>query len=600
MDNEKYGIELELITGKFNSQMEKVKAEARSIQKAFDPNDISGLKITGLKETISGVKTLNDTLKGQTGQLSDVYERQRQSIKSLGDEAEKTAQKINSTKYTEYYDSSAIQQVVNANEQLMFQTDKITKKQSQYNAETDKTIQKQKALSASSSTAGMNISNGLDKMTTKIRRFGLALLSVRSIYSLVSRASSAYLAQDTELANKLQSAWIGLGAILAPIINFIATLILKLVSIINMFVKALTGVDLIAKASAKSMKGAAGSANSLKKALAGFDELQNLDTDAGGAGGVGLGGVDFADAFANIDADWKSMMDGFYETLDKVSKNGIEKVQNAKKKVVTILEDMGFAPGVIRGFSNMMDGISQLWQGLIKTVKGVFEIIDGIVSLDVEKIKQGFIDFFGGQKDMWTGWSNIVGGIIEIIVSAIGQAWDTAKKWTYDKFIKPVKDYFSGLFDTVKKKAIEIGEKAGEIIGGAFKAVVNKILSATERILNSPIRAINSLIGAVNKLPGVSLSRLSTFSLPRLDVGTNYVPEDQLAMIHKGEAVIPKKFNSQEYFGNNDETNELLKELIDRVGEIEINPYTTIKDVGRASLNYINNKTRQLGESVVV
>src|SRR5690606_19924950 len=38
-------------------------------------------------------------------------------------------------------------------------------------------------------------------------------------------------------------------------------------------------------------------------------------------------------------------------------------------------------------------------------------------------------------------------------------------------------------------------------------------------------------------------------NIPKLDVGTNYVASDGLAFLHKGEAVIPKKFNSQEYFG---------------------------------------------------
>ena len=89
--------------------------------------------------------------------------------------------------------------------------------------------------------------------------------------------------------------------------------------------------------------------------------------------------------------------------------------------------------------------------------------------------------------------------------------------------------------------------------------------------------------------------------IPQLSVGTNFVPEDQLAYIHKGEAVIPKKFNSQEYFGNsNDETNSLLNQVIEAIKNIEINPYTTIKDVGKASLQYINGKSRQLGESVVI
>ena len=64
-----------------------------------------------------------------------------------------------------------------------------------------------------------------------------------------------------------------------------------------------------------------------------------------------------------------------------------------------------------------------------------------------------------------------------------------------------------------------LGSKVGSGISGAFKAVVNGVLRTAENVLNSPIRAVNSMLGALNKLPGVSISRLSTFSLPRLAKG---------------------------------------------------------------------------------
>jgi len=35
-------------------------------------------------------------------------------------------------------------------------------------------------------------------------------------------------------------------------------------------------------------------------------------------------------------------------------------------------------------------------------------------------------------------------------------------------------------------------------------------------------------------------------------VGTNYVPNDQLALVHKGEAIIPAKYNNEKTFGNHD------------------------------------------------
>ncbi len=91
--------------------------------------------------------------------------------------------------------------------------------------------------------------------------------------------------------------------------------------------------------------------------------------------------------------------------------------------------------------------------------------------------------------------------------------------------------------------------------------------------------------------------------IPKLEVGTNYVPNDTLAVVHKGESVVPKKFNSDEYFSrlgtnNSEQTNKLLEELIDRVERIEINPYTTILDVGQAGQSYRNSQGRIMGEEL--
>lgn len=62
-------------------------------------------------------------------------------------------------------------------------------------------------ISTGISESTTKLTKGLDKITSKIKRFGLSLLSIRSIWALVSKASSAYLAQDTELANKMQSVY---------------------------------------------------------------------------------------------------------------------------------------------------------------------------------------------------------------------------------------------------------------------------------------------------------------------------------------------------------------------------------------------------------
>ena len=73
-----------------------------------------------------------------------------------------------------------------------------------------------------------------------------------------------------------------------------------------------------------------------------------------------------------------------------------------------------------------------------------------------------------------------------------------------------------------------------------------------------------------------------------------------VAQLHQGEAVVPKKFNSKEYFNNdNGETNHLLERLIDKVDSLELKPYVTVNDIGKASVKYINSKSRIKGVNIV-
>ena len=69
-------------------------------------------------------------------------------------------------------------------------------------------------------------------------------------------------------------------------------------------------------------------------------------------------------------------------------------------------------------------------------------------------------------------------------------------------------------------------------------------------------------------------------------------------MLHQGEAVVPKKFNSEEFFGgDSEETNELLRELISVVRKKNFS--ITKKEVGEASVDYIRSQTRLKGASVI-
>lgn len=115
--------------------------------------------------------------------------------------------------------------------------------------------------------------NSIEKVTKKMKKLGLSILSIGSVYGLVSRASSAYLSQNEEIANKLQSVWVGLGSFLSPVIDGISETLLRGLGYINEFVKALTGVDYVANANARAIKNQTDAQKKLNK------ETQNYDFD---------------------------------------------------------------------------------------------------------------------------------------------------------------------------------------------------------------------------------------------------------------------------------------------------------------------------------
>ena len=302
--------------------------------------------------------------------------------------------------------------------------------------------------------------------------------------------------------------------------------------------------------------------------------------------GIGEGIVDgiFDGMFKEI-KEWPLIK--FFVKLfvgDFKEKLGIHSPSTVMRDEVGIYVAEGFLQGVMDGFKNIGQWINN--NIYIPFVEG-FKKLFGIHSPST--VMEGF-----GQ--------NIVQGLLQGIADFIGNVPDKFKE-TIDKIknlFNNLGTFFSNVWNNIKETFSKLGSSISSAISNAVKTGINNIIRLIQNTINKAINMINGAISVINLIPGVNISKLSQLSLPQLEVGTNYVPEDQLAYIHKGEAVIPKKFNSQEYFRNgNEETNGLLERVIEAIENIEINPYTTIKDVGKTAVNYINSKNRQLGGSVI-
>lgn len=142
---------------------------------------------------------------------------------------------------------------------------------------------------------------------------------------------------------------------------------------------------------------------------------------------------------------------------------------------------------------NIKQIISALWNVLMSILKPIFEWIWNNI---IKPVWDGITDVIEKVK---TAFSNLVKKIKEIFT--------------------PIFEFFRGIVEKVWGLIKTIATTVGSVIAGAFKGVINAVLGAIEGILNFPIKSINTLIGVINKIPGINLTKLNTFSLPRLAKG---------------------------------------------------------------------------------
>lgn len=667
-EKETFGVELELITSKFSKKMESIKSTISSFADSTKQKLQIGMNMdkTKAEQDLNQMKTTFNKMFNDLSMFSkpiNIEFTDNGDLKVAESDAKRVEQAFNSMSNNSKKDLDNLWNSIKAIslDIKTLDTSRISKIGKVFKI-IKTPIDKVKNSLEQNKKSVPNFQTAVDKSFNKgissIKRFALSLFGIQSIWRAVSRASSAYLSQDIELSNKLQAVWVGLGSLLSPILNNLANFFLKMVGYLNVFIKSLTGVDLLAKAMDKAnqnTKKASKSTKELKGQLSGIDEITNINDDTGSTSMSGTPDTSWIDAFKGLELDtsWTEAITNFGTWIKDnweivaVGITGITLVLGALNLASTLagigltgmlVPLLAIALGVT-GLISLVMGIIELFKeggnetkawtlilgGLVAIVLAVglafggipmaiaavvaavtagvlwiikhWDMVKSAIASGIEFIKNLFVTGFNFIKDIILGIPSflreklgVVGDIIaqpfEIGINLIKNIWNGAKQ-----FFSGIKDFFTGIF-TLDGNKIKGGLRS------MLSGMGNIIIGFIEGVINAFLVPINSAIKLINKIPGVDIPLLKVTipKIPSFDVGTNYVPNDQLAYVHKGEAIVPKKFNSSEFFDKgNDETNELLRELIDVIEDKDMNLYADGDKIGEIARKYNSKYERIMG-----
>ena len=304
------------------------------------------------------------------------------------------------------------------------------------------------------------ISKGFKKGTTTLKRFALSLFGIHSLYRLVSKASSAYLSQDTELAQKLQNVWIGLGSFLEPLLNAMSNALLKGLGYLNVFVKALTGVDYIARANAKALNKQTKAQKDLNKATQDYDfdvVRRQQDLSSKGAGSSDFSGIEIPE-----------LDDRVVKKLQDLAK-WLKENENLVKAVGIALGATFGAIAIAKLLSNIGSLIGSAKAGTgLAGLSGILKVLGtiGVISISVALLYSALTG-----RDLIEDFKEIKKGIKDL---------DDARKESVEKQKKQALE----LKESAEKSGEAISKMTNEDLAGFIKQV-DVATSSTEDLIKN-------------------------------------------------------------------------------------------------------------------
>ena len=279
-----------------------------------------------------------------------------------------------------------------------------------------------------------------------------------------------------------------------------------------------------------------------------------------------------------IKSKWQVMKEDTSAKMDEIGKKISDKWEEIKKDTSTKWEEI--KKDVKQKVEDIKKDMSDKWEEIKKAVKDKVVELKADLLLRWEEIKKDVknIDLLQIGKDIIQGLINGINNKMADLRGAVEEMASSLPGWI--KKILGIQSP-STVMQEVGHYMIDglvagIGDKVGDV-GAAMDGVVSAITSKASAFVAAGAALGTSVSGSFNtnlKPPASAGKGLGynpdavggvwiegggyvgsklvpphwaypgiSFQIPELAIGTNFVPADMLAFLHKGEAVIPAKYN---------------------------------------------------------
>lgn len=218
-------------------------------------------------------------------------------------------------------------------------------------------------------------------------------------------------------------------------------------------------------------------------------------------------------------------------------------------------------------FKNTWEAIKKVWDVAGKYFEGVWKAIKLVFSVVKSVLTGNFSDAWNGIKAIWSivsGWFN--DNVVKPVQNFFSGMWDNVKKGASDAWngitetFAHVADWFHEKFSAAWQRVKDVFSTGGQIFDGikdgitnAFKSVVNAIIRGINRVIAIPFNKINDVLGTLRDFEFLGKKWfegiISTFevpSIPELAKG-GILRKGQVGLLegNGAEAVVPLEKNTQ-------------------------------------------------------